>query len=152
MIPLHRWDAKDARGRDRGKTPRNGAWKARDYDSREVLEQARRDGRNVGVRLPPNWVVLDVNPRNFGGKDGPDNKAGRDPLADLAWDARLDLSACPHVVTGSGEHHYYFREPADVQVLDSLGTTPAWGSRATAGRSSRRGRSTRTAGDTSGMT
>lgn len=108
------------RGRDRGKTPRDGAWQARDYDSREVLEQARRDGRNVGVRLPPTWMVLDVDPRNFGGEDDPDNIAGRDPLAELARDARLDLSACPHVVTGSGGHHYYFRKPVDVQVLDSL--------------------------------
>ncbi|MEA5669036.1 bifunctional DNA primase/polymerase [Stenotrophomonas sp. MH1] len=124
LIPLHRWDAKDARGRDRGKTPRDGAWQARDYDSREVLEQARRDGRNVGVRLPPTWMVLDVDPRNFGGKDDPGNTAGRDPLAELARDARLDLSACPHVVTGSGGHHYYFRKPADVQVLDSLEDYP----------------------------
>lgn len=120
LIPLHRWDARDEKGRQRGKSPRDGAWQARDYDSREVVEQARRDGRNVGVRLPPTWMVLDVDPRNFGGKDDPDNAAGRDPLAELARDARLDLSACPHVVTGSGGHHYYFRKPADVQLLDSL--------------------------------
>lgn len=120
LIPLHRWDARDAKGRQRGKSPRDGAWQARDYDSREVLEQARRDGRNVGVRLPPTWMVLDVDPRNFGGKDDPENAAGRDPLAELARDAMLDLSACPHVVTGSGGHHYYFRKPADVQLLDSL--------------------------------
>jgi len=36
LIPLHRWDAKDGRGRDRGKTPRDGAWQAREYDSRAV--------------------------------------------------------------------------------------------------------------------
>lgn len=124
LIPLHRWDAKDTRGRDRGKTPRDGAWQSREYDSREVVEQARRDGRNVGVRLPPTWMVLDVDPRNFGGKDDPDNAAGRDPLAELARDAMLDLSACPHVVTGSGGHHYWFRKPADVQLLDSLETYP----------------------------
>lgn len=124
LIPLHGWDARDEKGRQRGKSPRDGAWQARDYDSREVVEQARRDGRNVGVRLPPTWMVLDVDPRNFGGKDDPDNAAGRDPLAELARDAMLDLSACPHVVTGSGGHHYYFRKPADVQLLDSLETYP----------------------------
>ncbi|WP_321995970.1 bifunctional DNA primase/polymerase [Xanthomonas citri] len=124
LIPLHRWDARDEKGRQRGKSPRDGAWQARDYDSREVVEQARRDGRNVGVRLPPTWMVLDVDPRNFGGKDDPDNAAGRDPLAELVRDARIDLSACPHVVTGSGGHHYYFRKPADVQLLDSLETYP----------------------------
>ncbi|WP_311260609.1 bifunctional DNA primase/polymerase [Xanthomonas sp. WCS2017Cala2-12] len=124
LIPLHRWNAKDARGRSRGKTPRDGAWTSRDYESREVLEQARRDGLNLGVRLPPTWMVLDVDPRNFGGKDDPGNAAGRDPLAELARDARLDLSACPHTVTGSGGHHYWFRKPADVQVLDSLEDYP----------------------------
>ena len=116
LIPLHHWNAVDAKGRDRGKTPRDGAWTAREYDSHEVLEQARRDGRNVGVRLPPTWMVLDVDPRNF--------PEGRDPLAELAADVRLDLSLCPHVVTGSGGHHYYFTKPADVQVLDSLEEYP----------------------------
>ncbi|MPS28830.1 MAG: hypothetical protein E2576_11955 [Alcaligenaceae bacterium] len=112
LIPLHRWDAKDAKGRPRGKTPRDGAWQARDYDSREVLEQAARDGRNVGVRLPADWLVLDVDPRNF--------SEGRDSLAELVADTGLDLSTAPHTMTGSGGHHYWFRKHADVQVLDSL--------------------------------
>lgn len=116
LIPLHHWNAVDGKGRDRGKTPRDGAWTAREYDSREVLEQARRDGNNVGVRLPPSWMVLDVDPRNF-----PED---RDSLAELVADAGLDLSLCPHVVTGSGGHHYYFTKPADVQVLDSLEDYP----------------------------
>lgn len=112
LIPLHRWDAKDAKGRPRGKTPRDGAWQARDYDSREVLEHAARDGRNVGVRLSAEWLVLDVDPRNF--------PEGRDSLAELVADTGLDLSTAPHTMTGSGGHHYWFRKPADVQVLDSL--------------------------------
>lgn len=116
LIPLHRWDAKDARGRPRGKTPLHGAWQARDYDSREVLELAAREGINVGVRLPSDWLVLDVDPRNFGAK--------ADPLADLASDAGLDLDSAPHTITGSGGHHYWFRKPADVQVLDSLAEYP----------------------------
>lgn len=116
LIPLHRWDARDAKGRARGKSPIDGAWQSRDYDSREVLAQAERRGLNVGVRLPPSWMVLDVDPRNF--------PEGRDPLAELAADARLDLDACPHGHTGSGGHHYWFRKPADVQVLDSLEDYP----------------------------
>jgi len=36
----------------------------------------------------------------------------------------LDLSACPHTVTGSGGHHYWFRKPADVTLLDSLTDFP----------------------------
>lgn len=112
LIPLHRWDAKDARGRPRGKTPLHGAWQARDYDSREVLELAAREGINVGVRLPSDWLVLDVDPRNF--------PEGRDSLAELVADTGLDLSTAPHTMTGSGGHHYWFRKHADVQVLDSL--------------------------------
>lgn len=111
LIPLHRWDAIDSKGRPRGKTPLHGAWQARDYDSREVLELAARVGINVGVRLPSDWLVLDVDPRNFGAK--------ADPLADLVRDTGLDLDSAPHTITGSGGHHYWFRKPADVQVLDS---------------------------------
>nr|MBP6802095.1 bifunctional DNA primase/polymerase [Zoogloea sp.] len=88
LIPLHRWDARDAKGRARGKSPIDGAWQSRDYDSREVLAQAERRGLNVGVRLPPTWMVLDVDPRNF--------PEGRDSLAELVADARLDLTVCPH--------------------------------------------------------
>lgn len=116
LIPLHRWNAIDARGRQRGKSPLDPAWQAKDYDSREVLGRAKRAGLNVGVRLPPDWVVLDVDPRNF--------PVGRDSLAELVRDAGLDLSQAPHVRTGSGGHHYYFRKPADVQLLDSLEDYP----------------------------
>lgn len=116
LIPLHRWNAVDSKGRDRGKTPRDGAWQARDYDSRAVLALAERDGINVGVRLPATVMVLDVDPRNF--------PEGRDPLAELVADAGLDLSLCPRTVTGSGGSHYWFRKPADAQVLDSLESYP----------------------------
>src|SRR5690606_12768340 len=80
LIPLHRWNATDAKGRARGKSPIDGAWQSRDYDSREVLAQAERADLNVGVRLPPTWMVLDVDPRNF--------PEGRDSLAELVADAR----------------------------------------------------------------
>lgn len=116
LIPLHVWNAIDGKGRDRGKSPIDGAWQSRDYDSREVLAQAKRHGLNVGVRLPPTWMVLDVDPRNF--------PEGRDSLAELVADTSLDLTVCPHGHTGSGGHHYWFRKPADVQVLDSLGDYP----------------------------
>lgn len=116
LIPLHHWNAVDSKGRDRGKTPRDGAWQARDYDSRAVLALAERDGINVGVRLPATVMVLDVDPRNF--------PEGRDPLAELVADAGLDLSLCPRTVTGSGGSHYWFRKPADAQVLDSLESYP----------------------------
>lgn len=112
LIPLHKYDAIDAKGRQRGKTPRDGAWQAKDYDSRQVIELSDRTGINVGVRLPPNIMVLDVDPRNF--------PKGRDSLAELVTDMGLDLSTAPHTITGSGGHHYWFTKPSDVDLLDSL--------------------------------
>jgi len=112
LIPLHVWNAVDSKGRDRGKTPRDGAWQAREYDSQGVLQIADKEGVNVGVRLPASVMVLDVDPRNF--------PEGRDSLAELVADAGLDLSLAPHTVTGSGGHHYWFTKPADVSLLDTL--------------------------------
>jgi hypothetical protein len=112
LIPLHRWDHRDDKGKPRGKSPRDGKWQQRDYDSARVVEEADRLGTNVGVRLPADVMVLDVDPRNF--------PEGRDSLAELVRDARLDLSTAPHTITGSGGHHYWFRKPPDVTLLDSL--------------------------------
>lgn len=115
LIPLHRWDAKDARGRPRGKTPRDGAWGIREYDSAAVAAAAEQDGTNVGVRLPASVMVLDVDPRNFG--DG-------DSLLALMIDTSMDLRGVPHTATGSGGSHYWFSKPIDVQLLDSLEAYP----------------------------
>lgn len=117
LIPLHRWDAVDPKsGKQRGKSPRDGAWQAKHYDSRSVVEHAVRGMYNVGVRLPAEVMVLDVDPRNFG--------ENRDCLAELVKAVRLDLSLAPHTITGSGGDHYWFRKPADVTLLDSLHDYP----------------------------
>lgn len=112
LIPLHRWDTKDHRGRELGKAPADRRWTTRDYDHAKVLERAQRDDLNLGVRLPADVVVLDVDPRNF-----PD---GCNSLDRLVTDTGLDLSSSPHTVTGSGGHHYYFRKPAGVVLLDTV--------------------------------
>lgn len=106
----------DAGGRPRGKSPRDGAWQLRDYDSAAVAAAAEREGINVGVRLPASVVVLDVDPRNF-----PD---GDDPLLRLQLDTGLNLRAVPHTATGSGGSHYWFSKPVDAQLLDSLEAYP----------------------------
>lgn len=116
LIPLHAWNAVDSKGRDRGKTPRDDAWTTRDYYSREVLAQARRDGLNVGVRLRPTDLVIDADPRNYG--------EGRDSLSELAVDLGLNLDDCPHVVTGGGGHHYYLTKPAEFAIVGSLEQYP----------------------------
>lgn len=105
LIPLRRRD----------KMPADKRWQERAYDQGEVLERARRDGLNLGVRLPADVVVVDVDPRNF--------PAGRDSLAELAAAFGLDLTSAPHVLTGNLEHpgqHFYFRKPAGTVLLDSV--------------------------------
>ncbi|MBB5863775.1 AAA family ATPase [Xanthomonas sp. 3058] len=105
LIPLRR----------RGKMPADRRWQERAYDQTEVLERARRDGLNLGVRLPAEVVVVDVDPRNF--------PEGRDSLAELAAAVGLPLSSAPHVLTGNRDHpghHYYFLKPAGVSLLDSV--------------------------------
>lgn len=105
LIPLRRRD----------KMPADKRWQERVYDQGEVLERARRDGLNLGVRLPADVVVVDVDPRNF--------PEGRDSLAELAAAFDLPLASAPHVLTGNMEHpgqHFYFRKPAGAVLLDSL--------------------------------
>lgn len=105
LIPLRRRD----------KVPADKRWQERNYDRGEVLERARRDGLNLGVRLPADVVVVDVDPRNF--------PAGRDSLAELAAAFGLDLTSAPHVLTGNLSHpghHFYFHKPAGAVLLDSV--------------------------------
>lgn len=116
LIPLYKWNVVDSKNRQRGKSPRDKAWSIKPYDSQAVLDQAGRSNANVGVRLPANVMVLDVDPRNFG--------EGHDRLAELVATTGLDLSLAPHVITGSGGSHYYYRKPADVSLLDSLEAFP----------------------------
>ena len=105
LIPLRRRD----------KMPADKRWQERSYDQGEVLERARRDGLNLGVRLPADVVVVDVDPRNF--------PAGRDSLAELAAAFGLLLASAPHVLTGNLSHpghHFYFRKPRSAVLLDSV--------------------------------
>ncbi len=105
LIPLRRRD----------KVPADKRWQERNYDRAEVLERARRDGLNLGVRLPADVVVVDVDPRNF--------PAGRDSLADMAAAFGLDLTSAPHVLTGNLSHpghHFYFHKPAGAVLLESV--------------------------------
>jgi len=105
--------------RTRDKAPADRRWQVRDYDYAATIERARRDGLNLGVRLPADVVVVDVDPRNFA--------AGRDSLAELVKDVGLNLAAAPHTVTGNLDHpghHYWFRKPAEAVLLDSIDGYP----------------------------
>jgi len=115
LIPLHCWNAISRDGRELGKAPADGRWTTRQYDHTETLERAQRERLNLGVRLPADVVVLDVDPRHF-----PD---GTNSLDKLVADTGIDLSAAPHVLTGNLNtpgHHYYFRKPAGAVLLESI--------------------------------
>src|ERR1043166_2197401 len=113
-IPLHRWNDKstDKRGnsRDDGKRPLDNAWTRLAYDTASVIARCAKEGRNMGVRLKADQLVIDVDPRN-GGTEG---------FANLCLDLGLDPARWPRVVTGSGGDHFYLLLPDGVRVLDTL--------------------------------
>lgn len=101
--------------RKRDKIPVDRRWQAQEYNYAQTMERARRGGFNLGVRLPADVVVVDVDPRNF--------PPGRDSLQELVETHGLDLSKAPHVLTGNLDHpghHYYFRKPKETILLDSM--------------------------------
>lgn len=115
LIPLHKPDAASVRNgvnRKDGKRPLDPSWTTRPYDAKAVAKRCASEGRNVGVRLRADQLVIDVDPRNF--------EDGKDSFKALCADLRLNPSAWPRVVTGSGGDHYYLLKPADVPVIDSL--------------------------------
>ena len=111
-----------AKGRERGKSPRDREWQNRPYLADEVIAYARTGG-NVGVRLRREDIVLDLDPRNY--PEGRDRAEYEDAVARAfgfrSFAAMID--AAPAVRTGSGGWHIYLRKPADVEVLD---THPDW--------------------------
>jgi hypothetical protein len=117
LIPLHKPDAtrtKKGVTRKMGKAPLHASWTTRRYNSRAVIASCIDANRNVGVRLRPDQLVIDVDPRN-GGEEG---------FTNLCLDIGLDDSMFPRVITGSGGSHYYMTKPADEPVLDTLKDYP----------------------------
>ncbi|BAN51111.1 VapE domain-containing protein [Metapseudomonas resinovorans] len=90
-----------------GKVPRDPNWLRRHYDPVTLIAEARHCGSNLGVRLRPTDLVIDVDPRNGGDKS----------LERLVADVGLDLDRCPCVFTGGGGHHYYLQKPSDFPTV-----------------------------------
>jgi hypothetical protein len=110
LFPLRRWNAKGG-----GKLPRDKGWREKAYDSAAaVIRAAAAEGRNVGVRLAADQMVIDVDPRS-GGEEG---------FARLCADLHLDSPQWPCVITGSGGRHYYLRKPSDVPIRAKLAGYP----------------------------
>ncbi|MBR1234117.1 VapE domain-containing protein [Bradyrhizobium sp. AUGA SZCCT0182] len=122
FVPLYRYDAIHTKtmsdGTVRiikdGKRPLHIDWNKRPYDSAKVLKWCVEKNHNVGLRLPAEIVVIDIDPRN-GGDEGWDN---------LTLELGLDEAIFPCVITGSGGRHYYAKKPADVPLLDTLKDFP----------------------------
>ena len=105
MIPLHKWDAIDQHGRERGKSPRDGQWTSREYTSSDIA-QAISEGRNIGFRMGPADLVLDFDPRNM-------DRSLEDAIAYLEETFGFSLADAPTVTTGSGGLHIYMTLPQE---------------------------------------
>ena len=119
IIPLYRYtDTKTIKGHKvrLGKRPLDFNWTKRRYNQTgsSVIARCIKEGRNMGIRLLPTELVIDVDPRN-GGDEG---------FADLVMDYGLDESKFPKVITGSGGFHLYGAKPEDVLIVDSLKAYP----------------------------
>ncbi|AHM03038.1 hypothetical protein roselon_00598 [Roseibacterium elongatum DSM 19469] len=119
LIPLHHYTKVEqvkGKPRNRGKSPMHSDWTKKPYasfDGRKHME----GGYNVGVRLKPDQLVVDVDPRGF--PEGEDLTTDN-PFRRLCEDVGLDVDQYPRVETGSGGLHLYMAKPADVPVRDSL--------------------------------
>lgn len=111
LIPLNAPNALDQHGRSIGKAPRKG-WRGSDAMTVDEAVEHMVAGGNVGVRLSPIDLVIDIDPRNFA--------SGDDPVARLQVDLGIRLSAYPEVVTGSGGKHFYMKMPAGSAVRETV--------------------------------
>ncbi|WP_158274665.1 DUF5906 domain-containing protein [Sphingosinicella humi] len=112
LIPLHHVEAvRELRGRivRTGKLPLRRGWEKGAILSLDEARELMGRGHNIGVRLRPTDLVVDVDPRNF--------EDGDDPVGRLQADLAIRLDDWPTVVTGSGGHHHYMAIPADAHPL-----------------------------------
>lgn len=113
LIPLNAPEALDRKGRPIGKAPAGAKWRDWNPLTRSEAKEHMEGGGNIGVRLRPTDLVVDVDPRNF--------EDGDDPLQRLEDDLGLKLrDICPVVVTGSGGLHLYMTKPEEASARDTL--------------------------------
>lgn len=109
LIPLNPWN-KMKLGKERGKTPRDSDWTSKLYNNNgETYNSWVEKGYNLGYRIGADELVLDLDPRNYGGKDigGLLCKLfGYLDFEDMTWEL-------PTVLTGGGGYHIYFKLPKD---------------------------------------
>ena len=118
FLTLHQWNATKrfpmGTVKPLGKVPVAAKWTTMKVASRAVRRRCLAELRNMGIRLKPNQLVIDIDPRN-GGDDG---------FRSLCFDIGLDEGEWPCVVTGSGGRHYYLLLPEGVSVVEMLDDYP----------------------------
>lgn len=88
------------------KVPSHEGWRTADYSNFDFVQHLQREG-NLGIRLGPDDVVLDVDPRN----------GGDESFKSLSW--LLDEES-PRVHSGGGGTHIYLKKPAGVRLRGKL--------------------------------
>lgn len=119
LIPLHHYTKETERKGvkiKRGKSPIDKAWMKKPYNSALQVDYME-EGYNVGVRLYPGELVLDIDPRAF--PEG-ETLSTDNPFKRLCKDVGLNVDKYPRVETGSGGLHIYMSKPEDVSTRDSL--------------------------------
>jgi hypothetical protein len=97
-----------------GKKPVGHGWTRSVPMSLDQAKARYKAGRNVGFRLRPTDLVIDVDPRHFADGD--------DPMVRLA--ASYGLPEMPFVRTGGGGWHHYLRKPEDAEIVNNLSDYP----------------------------
>jgi hypothetical protein len=113
LIPLHKPDARK-NNRSVGKAPLGRNWGTRKYSEQEIRTWMLR-GHNVGVCLRDDQLVIDVDPRNFD---------GRDRLAELCARFGIKPDDYPCVYSGGGGRHIYMSKPASLRIRGTLEDFP----------------------------
>ena len=111
LIPLH--TAKSGKG----KQPQDKQWTERLYKVEDQVRHMEKGG-NVGVRLRPEHLVIDVDPRSD------DGRYGHSSFTEFVLWFGLDPTEWPVVETGGGGQHYYLAKPEDVPVIGGLKEFP----------------------------
>jgi hypothetical protein len=118
FLPLHLWNARkrlpNGVAKPMGKAPIAPRWTTIRVVSHTVRKRCLAELRNMGIRLKPNQLVIDIDPRN-GGDQG---------FEKLCFDIGLDSDKWPCVLTGSGGRHYYLLLPEGFAVEEMLEDYP----------------------------
>lgn len=118
LIPLNRpfHKRRDRRGvmREAGKAPLDARWTSKRYDSAKTVKKYG-GVHNIGVKLGPTDLVLDVDVRHDGAKGLKKFRA-----AFPEW----DYDAQPKVVTGAGGIHVYTKIPEGFRPVETLPEFP----------------------------